>query len=359
MIQEAIAKVAEGKSLSSQEATAVMTELMDGQATPAQFGSFVTALRLKGETVDEIIAFAEVMRSKAQPLGLNAAVVDTCGTGGDGRGTFNVSTAAAIVVAGAGQLVAKHGNRAASSKCGSADVLAELGVKVDLSADQVSRCVDEVGIAFMFAPVFHPSMKFATAPRREIAIRTVFNILGPLTNPAHPQFQVLGVSDPRLLENMARALSRLGATHALVVHGRDGLDELSISGGTEVCELRDGWTTRYEIVPEDVGLSAAPIEAVLGGDATENAKILLSVLEGEVGPRRDIVLFNAGAALYAANRAKDVREGIGMAAESIDSGAARSVLTRLVEVTNSFSDAGQGDTAESDMYPPRFLWDVD
>jgi anthranilate phosphoribosyltransferase len=211
----------------------------------------------------------------------------------------------------------------------------------------------------MFAPVFHPSMRFAAAPRREIAIRTVFNILGPLTNPAHPQFQVLGVSDPRLLENMARALSRLGATHALVVHGHDGLDELSISGPTDVCELRDGWTTRYQILPDDVGLSLAPIESVLGGDAEENAGLLRSVLDGATGPRRDIVLFNAGAALYAAGKAQDVRDGIGIAAKSIDTGAARSCLDRLVEVTNAFDELDSVDTPESAMYPTRFLWDVD
>ncbi|HEV3311973.1 MAG TPA: anthranilate phosphoribosyltransferase [Chloroflexota bacterium] len=360
MIQEAIAKVTEGRSLTSEEAAAVMTEMMEGQATPAQFGAFVTALRLKGETVDEITAFAEVMRSKAQPLDTRRDVVDTCGTGGDGSGTFNVSTTAALVVAGAGQPVAKHGNRAASSKCGSADVLTELGVKIDLSASQVEACIEQANIAFMFAPVFHPSMKFAAAPRREISIRTVFNILGPLTNPAHPKFQVLGISDPRLTENMARALARLGASHALVVHGAEGLDELSLSGPASVCELRDGWTTSYELTPESVGLDPAPLSAVVGGDAAENAAILRSVLAGETGPRRDIVLLNAGAALYVSGRAEDIRSGIALAAQSIDDGSASAALDRLVAVTNSFAPSeDEVVTPEAEMYPPRFLWDVD
>jgi anthranilate phosphoribosyltransferase len=360
VIQEAIAKAADGRSLTAQEAEAVMTEIMEGQATPAQFGAFVTALRLKGETVDEITGFASVMRSKAQPLTLGRDVVDTCGTGGDGSGTFNISTAAALVVAGAGQAVAKHGNRAATSKCGSADVLAELGVKVDLTADQVEQCIDQANIAFMFAPVFHPSMRFATGPRREIAIRTVFNILGPLTNPARPRFQVLGISDPRLIENMARALERLGAAHALVVHGAQGLDELGLNGPSIVCELREGWTARYEVSPEGVGLAPAPIDAVVGGDAHENAAILRAVLDGEKGPRRDVVLLNAGAALCAANRTKGIPEGIELAAQSIDNGAAAGALERLIEVTNSFPEPQvEVETPEADIYPPRFLWDVD
>lgn len=360
MIQEAIAKTTEGRSLTSEEAEAVMTEIMDGQATPAQFGAFVTALRLKGETVDEITAFAEVMRSKAQPLNTRRDVVDTCGTGGDGSGTFNVSTAAALVVAGAGQPVAKHGNRAAGSKCGSADVLTELGVKIDLNAAQVEECIERANIAFMFAPVFHPSMKFAAGPRREISIRTVFNILGPLTNPAHPKFQVLGISDPRLIENMARALARLGATHALVVHGADGLDELSLSGPAVVCELRNGWTTSYELDPEDMGLQRAPLTAIVGGDAAENAEILRAVLDGEPGPRRDIVLLNAGAALYASEKADSVASGIELAAQSIDGGGAKASLERLVAVTNGFPSVElEVVNPEADMYPPRFLWDVD
>ena len=360
MIQEAIAKTTDGRSLSSEEAAAVMVEIMDGKVTPAQFGAFVTALRLKGETVDEITAFANVMRAKAQQLRTTRDVVDTCGTGGDGAGTFNVSTAAALVVAGAGQPVAKHGNRAASSRCGSADVLVELGVKIELTAGQVEECIEKADIAFMFAPVFHPSMKFATGPRREISIRTVFNILGPLTNPAHPKFQVLGISDPRLIENMARALGRLGAGHALVVHGSDGLDELSLSAPSIVCELREGWTTSYELTPEELGLSRAPIAAVLGGDAAQNAKMLLAVLDRETGPPRDIVLLNAGAALYASDRAKTIRDGIELAATSIDTGAAQAALDRLVAITNGFPpEETDIQTPESDMYPPRFLWDVD
>ena len=359
MIQEAIAALAEGKSLSSDDAAAVMTEIMEGDATPAQFGALVTALRVKGETVDEITGFARVMRSKAQKLSTNKDVVDTCGTGGDGSGTFNVSTAAAIVVAGAGQAVAKHGNRAASSKCGSADVLVELGVRIELSAEEVAECIDQADIAFMFAPVFHPSMKFAMAPRREIAIRTVFNILGPLTNPAKPRFQVLGISDPRLIENMARALGRLGATHALVVHGFGGLDELSLAGPSTVCELKDGWSTSYELAPQEVGLEPAPLDAILGGDAAENAAIIQSILDGEQGPRRDIVLLNAGAALYVSGNAPDIARGVKMAAQSIDTGAAATALQRLVDVSNSFPSREVVVTPQSQMYPPRFLWDVD
>jgi len=359
MIQEAIAAITEGRSLTAEEAETVMGELMEGSATPAQFGAFVTALRLKGETVDEITGFARVMRSKAQPLSTTKDVVDTCGTGGDGSGTFNVSTAAALVVAGAGQPVAKHGNRAASSKCGSADVLTALGVRIELTARQVEECIDRANIAFMFAPVFHPSMRFAAAPRREIAIRTVFNILGPLTNPAHPKYQVLGVSDPRLIENMARALARLGATHALVVHGASGLDELSLNGPSTICELRDGWTTSYMLAPEEIGLKPAPLDAILGGDADENAAILISVLDGETGPRRDIVLLNSAAALYVAGKAPSIHAGLALAEQSIDSGAARTALERLVEVTNGFPAAEEVVTPEEEMYPPRFLWDVD
>ena len=338
-----------------------MTEIMDGQATPAQFGALVTALHLKGETVEEITAFAQVMRSKAEPLHTDVDVVDTCGTGGDHSGTFNVSTAAAFAVAGAGQAVAKHGNRAASSKCGSADVLLELGVRIELSAAQVEYCIREAGIAFMFAPVFHPSMKFAAGPRREIAIRTVFNILGPLTNPAHPTFQVLGVSDPRLIENMARALSNLGVTRALVVHGFGGLDELSLSGTTDVCELKDGWTNRYPLSPEDAGLPSAPAESVLGGDAADNAKILNEILAGQTGPPRDIVLLNAGAALYVCGKAETIRDGAQLAAHSIDSGDARVALDRLIAVTNGFEPEPAADvkTPQEEMYPPRFLWDMD
>jgi anthranilate phosphoribosyltransferase len=358
MIQEAIAKVTTGQSLSRQEAAAVMTEIMEGAATPAQFGALVTALHLKGETVDEITGFAEVMRAKAQPLVINVDVVDTCGTGGDHSGTFNISTAAAFVVAGAGQPVAKHGNRAASSKCGSADVLAELGVKVDLSSEQVTACIEHAGIAFIFAPAFHPSMKFAAGPRREIAIRTVFNILGPLTNPARPRYQVLGIADQRLLETMARALAQLGVSHALVIHGEDGLDEISLSAPTDVCEVRNGWTTRYHLTPEDVGLARAPLEAIRGGDAAENAAIIHEVLAGGSGPHRDIVLLNAAAALYAADRVPDIATGVQLAAESIDSGRAQTALERLIEVTQSFTEPVAVPVG-AEMYPPRFLWDLD
>lgn len=361
MIQEAISKTSDGRSLTSEEARIVMTEIMDGSVTPAQFGALVTALRLKGETVDEISAFAEVMRSRARPLQTRRDLLDTCGTGGDGTGTFNISTAAALVVAGGGQPVAKHGNRAASSKCGSADVLMELGVKIELTAPQVETCIEKAGIAFMFAPSFHPSMKFAAGPRREIAIRTVFNILGPLTNPAHPRFQVLGISDPRLLENMARSLSNLGSKHALVVHGPEGLDELGLNGPNDVCELRDGWTTRYQLSADEVGLGHGSLDEVRGGDSVENAAIIRQVLNGDKGPRRDIVLLNAGAALYASEKASTVKAGIQLAAQSIDSGSARHALETLVTVTNALDSVPSPEvvTPQEEIYPPRFLWDVD
>jgi len=335
MIREAIAALVDGRSLTEAEAAAVMEEIMSGEATPAQFGAFVTALRLKGETVDEIAGMARVMREKARRVHVEGVLLDTCGTGGDARGTFNVSTAAAFVAAGAGARVAKHGNRAMTSRCGSADVLEALGARIDLSPEQVKACLEETGVGFMFAPSFHPAMKFAAGPRREIGVRTVFNILGPLTNPAGAACQVLGVADPSLAETMALVLARLGSRRALVVHG-DGLDEMSISGPTLVCELVEGCVRQYVVTPQEVGLALSDATSVAGGTPEENAAALREVLAGRPGPRRDIVLLNAAAGLVALERAAALAEGVALAAEAIDSGAARERLERFVAVTNSF-----------------------
>ena len=336
MIREAIAALVDGRSLTEAEAAAVMEEIMSGEATPAQFGAFVTALRLKGETVDEIAGMARVMREKARRVHVEGVLLDTCGTGGDARGTFNVSTAAAFVAAGAGARVAKHGNRAMTSRCGSADVLEALGARIDLSPEQVKACLEETGVGFMFAPSFHPAMKFAAGPRREIGVRTVFNILGPLTNPAGAACQVLGVAEPSLAETMAQVLARLGSRRALVVHGRDGLDEMSISGPTLVCELVEGCVRQYEVTPKEVGLALYEAASVAGGTPEENAAALREVLAGRPGPQRDIVLLNAAAGLVALERAAALAEGVTQAAEAIDSGAARERLERFVAVTNSF-----------------------
>jgi anthranilate phosphoribosyltransferase len=336
MIREAIAALVDGRSLTEAEAAAVMEEIMSGEATPAQFGAFVTALRLKGETVDEIAGMARVMREKARRVHVEGVLLDTCGTGGDARGTFNVSTAAAFVAAGAGARVAKHGNRAMTSRCGSADVLEALGARIDLSPEQVKACLEETGVGFMFAPSFHPAMKFAAGPRREIGVRTVFNILGPLTNPAGAACQVLGVAEPSLAETMAQVLARLGSRRALVVHGRDGLDEMSISGPTLVCELAGGRVRQYEVTPQEVGLTLYEAASVAGGTPEENAVALREVLAGRPGPQRDIVLLNAAAGLVALERAAALAEGVALAAQAIDSGAARERLDRFVAVTNSF-----------------------
>ncbi len=331
MIREAIATLVSGHSLSMDEAASVMEEIMNGEATPAQFGSFVTALRLKGETVDEIIGLAKTMRANAIPVTTSEPVVDTCGTGGDGAGTFNISTVSAFVAAGAGLKVAKHGNRAMSSHCGSADILEALGVRIDLNAQQVKRCLDEVGMGFMFAPLFHPAMKYAAAPRREIGIRTVFNILGPLTNPAGAQAQVIGVADSSLVKKLALALQGLGCHHALVVHGEDGLDEITITGKTQVCELKGGHLESYTISPEDLGLSRAELNDLRGGTVSENATLLCSILAGAPGPRRDVVLMNAAAVLLAGDRVATLQQGLALAREAIDSGHARSKLEQLIE----------------------------
>lgn len=337
MIVEAIDRLVRGESLTGSEAAGSMEEIMDGAATPAQISALLVALRMKGETIEEITGLARVMRSRATPVELGEYdLVDTCGTGGDRSGTFNISTAAAIVASAAGVPIAKHGNRAMSSRCGSADVLEALGVQINLNAEQVAACVRHVGLGFMFAPLFHPAMKHAAPVRRELGTRTVFNILGPLTNPAGARSQLLGVADPSLAPKMAAVLQMLGARRALVVHGHGGLDELSITGPSVVYMVRgSGPIERMDISPSDAGLSTAPMETIQGGTAEENAAIIRSVLSGSAGPQRDVVLLNAAAALYAAERVDSIHAGVVVAAEAIDSGAAGRTLERLVEFTRN------------------------
>ncbi len=333
MIREAIEMLVNGKSLSMEQAAQVMAEIMDGAATPAQIGAFLVALRLKGETPEEIAGMAQVMRERSLRVQANGPVVDTCGTGGDGSGTFNISTTSGFVVAGAGVKVAKHGNRAMSGACGSADVLEALGVRIDLGPEAVSRCLDEVGFGFMFAQKYHPSMRHAAGPRREIGIRTVFNILGPLTNPAGARSQLLGVADAAVAEKMAQVLLRLGSQHALVVHGLDRLDEISLSDATRVWEVKEGAVSVYTITPEGLGFQRADRQAIRVGSVQEGAAVARGVLEGERGPARDVVLMNAAAALLAADRVATLKDGVALAAESIDSGRAYQKLQALVALS--------------------------
>jgi anthranilate phosphoribosyltransferase len=329
MIQQAIAKLLERQDLSRQEMAAVMTEVADGGATPAQVGAFLAALRLKGETVDEIAGAAEVMRARVDRVRVEQKVfVDTCGTGGEGRNTFNISTTAAFAVAGAGVTVAKHGNRAVSSRCGSADVLVALGVNVDAPKETVERCIQEVGIGFLFAPRLHPAFKAVAGIRRELGARTIFNLLGPLANPAGARHQVMGVFEPRWVPVIGGVLAALGAAHAFVVHG-EGLDEITVTGMTHVAEVQDGRVERYAVVPEDLGVRRWPEKEIAGGDADFNARVLRDVLAGQKGAPRDAVLANAAAALVAAGAAADLRAGVRLAAESIDRGAAAEKLARL------------------------------
>jgi len=311
-----------------------MEDVLAGRATDAQIVGLLSALRNKGETVEELVGFATAMRRHARPVFPDSSrppgmLVDTCGTGGDARGTFNVSTCAAFVVAGAGVRVAKHGNRSISSRCGSADVLEALGVNLQMPPARVGEAIAQIGIGFLFAPEVHTAMKHAMKARRELGGRTVFNLLGPLTNPAGARAQVLGVYDAGVIEMMARALAELGVERAFVVHGADGLDEISLSGETHVAELRDGNVCRYTVAPEDFGLHRAALDAISGGDAVENARIIRCVLDGQPGPHREIVLANAAAALVAAGRAADWLEGVSIAVQSIDSGAAREKLGAL------------------------------
>ncbi|MFQ3681075.1 anthranilate phosphoribosyltransferase [Roseiflexus sp.] len=335
-IRDQIIQIVRGHDLTEDQAAEAMEEIMTGVATPAQVAALLTALHLKGETDAEIAGMARVMRSKAIPVHFDGPLLDTCGTGGDGAGTFNISTTAAFIAAGAGAVVAKHGNRAMSSVCGSADVLEGLGVNIDLDATGVARCLEQAGVGFMFAQKFHPAMRFVGPVRREIGIRTIFNVLGPLSNPAQARYQVLGVADPELAEKMARALQLLDTRHALVVHGHGGLDELSLSGPNLVIEVRSGHNLRrYEISAGEIGLEPAPREALLGGDVATNVAIVHSILAGEDrGARRDVVLLNAAAALVAADRAADLREGLQLARQSLESGAALARLERLITASS-------------------------
>ncbi len=335
MIKEAIAKIAAKVNLTDAEAESVMREIMQGEATDAQIAAYITALRMKGETVEEITGSARVMREKAVPITLDAAYqVDTCGTGGDMAHTFNISTTAAFVVAGAGVTVAKHGNRSVSSKSGSADVLQALGVNIEIPPPRVEACMKEVGIGFLFAPMMHLAMKYAIGPRREIGIRTIFNLLGPLTNPAEVTSQVMGVYAADLTGLLARALGNLGAAHAFVVHGMDGLDEITITDRTKISEFKDGTVTDYFVHPADFGFSPGKPEDLRGGDAKENAAITLEILNGKRGVRRDIVLLNAAAGIVASGKAPDLAEGIRLAGASLDSGAAFGKLEALKAFTN-------------------------
>jgi anthranilate phosphoribosyltransferase len=333
MIQQCIARLIDRQDLTRVEMAEVMEEIAEGSATPAQVGAFLAALRVKGETVEEIAGAAQVMRARVEHVHVDRDVfIDTCGTGGDGRHTFNISTTAAFVVAGAGVTVAKHGNRAVSSRAGSADVLAALGVDVEAPKEVVERAIAEVGIGFLFAQRLHPAFKAVAGVRRELGVRTVFNLLGPLANPAGARYQVLGVYEPRWVPILGGVLATLGAAHAFVVHG-EGLDEIAITGMTHVCEVKDGGTERFAMVPEDIGLRRHPESEIVGGDATRNARILRDVLAGQKGGPRDAVLANAAAALVCAGASKDLRAGVQLAEESIDRGAAAEKLARLVAAT--------------------------
>jgi len=340
-IRTAIKTVVDGRDLTEEQMYAVINSIMSGEVGPVLIGSFLTGLRMKGETVEEISGAVRVMREKATRIATGVdmeaggVVVDTCGTGGDGASTFNVSTTAAFVVAGCGVIVAKHGNRAVSSSCGSADVLEAAGVNLDISPEQVSGCIKNCGIGFLFAPALHGAMKHAIGPRKEIGIRTIFNVLGPLTNPSGANVQVVGVFSEALIEPLARVLGNLGSKRALVVHGEGGLDELTVTGATSVAEFKDGNVTTYRICPEDFGLSRAGIQDIHGGkDSAESAEMMKRILSGESGPRRDMVLLNAGAALMAAGAADDIGAGIALAAQCVDSGSASEKLEALISFSN-------------------------
>ena len=330
-------RVIAGENLTEEQAGFAMNMIMEGEATPAQIAALLTALRLKGETVDEITGFARVMREKASVVEVDfPMLLDTCGTGGDGSNTFNISTTAALVLAGAGVKIAKHGNRAASSKCGSADVLEKLGVNLELEPQEIAECLKTVGIAFLYAPVLHKAMKHAIGPRRELGFRTVFNILGPLTNPAGAKAQVLGVYSKDLTETMASVLARLGAVRAFVVHGAGGLDEMSLAGVTEVSEVKDGQVTSYQIDPAVYGFRPAQVSQLAGGIPEENAAVTLSILSGEKGPCRDAVVLNAALGFMAAGQADDFATGITLAQKSIDEGSALRKLNELAEFTTQY-----------------------
>ena len=352
MILDALHKVANHcSSLTRDEARQVMAEILRGEATDAQIGALLVALHMKGESVEEIVGFAQAIRAEAAPLKSadgealdlsgteRDALVDTCGTGGDTSGTFNISTATALTIAGAGVRVAKHGNRSISSKCGSADVMEALGVRIDLPPARIAACLEATGIAFLYAPTMHAAMKYVQPARRQLRLRTVFNLLGPLTNPADASAQVVGVYSADLVEKLAEALSELGLRRALVVHGRDGLDEITISAPSKIAEVRNGQVHVYEIAPEDFGLQRASLESIAGGDAAENAALIRAILDGERSSRRDVVLLNAAAALVAAGHADRISDAVPLAAYAIDSGHARQRLQLLVEFTRAEPEA--------------------
>jgi len=347
-IKEAIQKLIEGIDLTEEQMQDVFEQIMSGKATDAQIGAFLTALRLKGETVQEITGAAKIMRKKATKLDVKTSVdidredinideetiLDTCGTGGSGTNTFNISTACAFVVAGCGVKVAKHGNKSVSSQCGSADVLNELGINLDLPPEKVAECIKRIGIGFLYAPLFHSAMKHVLGPRRELGIRTIFNVLGPLTNPANANAQVLGVYEEKLVEVIANVLKNLGSRFAFVVHGLDTLDEITITGPTKISELRNNEVNTYYIKPQDFDIPLAQLEDIKGGNAKQNAKIIIDVLSGKKGPKRDVVLLNSAAALVAAVKARDFKEGIKLASDSIDSKRALKKLEELKEITH-------------------------
>jgi anthranilate phosphoribosyltransferase len=334
-VKEAIGILMTGKSLTSSHASLAMESIMRGEASPSQIAAFLVALRMKGETVDELTALASTARRFATPISVDGRVLDTCGTGGDMLGTFNISTVSAIVAAACGVRVAKHGNRSVSSSCGSGDVLEALGVRIDLGPEGVARCIEEVGIGFMFAPIFHPSFRHAALPRRDLGVRTVFNLLGPLCNPAHTSFQTVGVPDRAMISLVAAALGRLGVERALVFCADDGMDELSTTARSSVVEIFAGHRSEYRLDPEALGLPPASLEDLKGVDATVNAELIRAVLEGERGPRRDVVLLNAAAALRAAGVAVDWTDGLALGAHAIDSGRATAVLERWVHVSQA------------------------
>ena len=335
-IREAIEKLVNRIDLSEAETIDVMNQIMTGEASPLQVAAFLTALRMKGESVGEITGAARVMREKAHRVNVGAkTVLDTCGTGGDQKGTFNISTTTAFVLAGAGVNVAKHGNRSVSSQSGSADVLGALGVKVDAPKERVEQCIAKIGIGFLFAPLLHEAMKYAVQPRRDIGIRTIFNILGPLTNPAMATHQLIGIYSGEMVGMIAQVLKNLGSARAMVVHGLEGLDEISLCGPTKVAELRDGAVKEYAVEPEQYGLQRCRLEELHGGNPEQSALIVKAILDGNEGATRDVVLLNGGAALYVSGRAATIQDGIQLAAESIDSGKARQKLAQLVEMTNA------------------------
>lgn len=335
MIKEAINMLVSGIDLSESETAECMREIMEGKATDSQIGAFLTALRIKGETVGEITGAAKIMRDKAAHIKAPKDVLDTCGTGGDMSHTFNISTTTAFVVAAAGVPVAKHGNRAVSSKSGSADVLEALGIKIDLPPEKVEKCLFETGFGFLFAPIFHPAMKYAVGPRREMGIRTIFNILGPLTNPANAKRQILGVFSSKLTETLAAVLGNLGAEDAMVVHGEDGLDEITISDGSKASRFLNGRVENTYMAPEDFGLGRGKMSDLLGGDKNDNAGIALRILSGEKGPKRDVVLINSAAAIAVSGRVRDLLSAFELAKESIDSGKALKKLEEIKRVSNS------------------------